>query len=544
MIYEAHVKGLTRLHPDVPQQIRGTYDALGHPRVVEHLQRIGITAVELLPIQSFVDDKFLVDKGLRNYWGYSSLAYFAPEPRYFSRSGVEGLHSAIAALHAAGIEVILDVVFNHTAEGDENGPTLSLRGVDNAVYYRLPPENLAGYVNATGTGNTINAAHPQVVRLVMDALRHWVETYRIDGFRFDLGTVLARDPVDFDPNAGFLAAAAQDPVLRFTKLIAEPWDVGHGGYRLGGFPRGWSEWNDVYRDTVRRFWRGEQAQLPALSRAITGSQEVFQGSGRHPWASINYVTSHDGFTLHDLSAYERRHNQANGEENRDGHHNNLSLNHGVEGETDDPDILALRAQYRRNLLATLFLSLGTPMLLAGDEFSRSQGGNNNAYCQDNETSWVDWQERTIDPEFLGFVATLTEIRRSHPALRRFDYFDGIPDAGTGLSDTYWLAPEGREMTMDDWAADWRRTIGFQFGNDAGPDARLLLIFNGADDEVVFQLPDEFPGEKWRPVFDSSTADGRADPEAPGLTAGGSMPVPARSVQLLKHVAKRTRSGRA
>jgi isoamylase len=533
VIYEAHVKGLTELHPDVPPVMRGTYAALGHPAVIRHLLKLGITAVELLPIHAFADDRFLVEKGLRNYWGYSTLAYFAPETRYLGEPGAVGLKTAIRALHDAGIEVILDVVYNHTAEGSHIGPTLSLRGIDNASYYKLPPDNPHVCWDATGTGNTLNLSHPRVLQMVMDSLRHWVETYHIDGFRFDLTTTLARDPFAFTERSGFLRAVAQDPVLNRVKLIAEPWDVGEGGYRLGGFPPGWSEWNDQFRDCVRSFWRGDPEQLPKFTRVITGSQEVFQHSGRHPWASINFVTAHDGFTLDDLVSYNERHNLANGEDNRDGHGHNLSWNFGVEGPTDDSAIIVLRGRQKRNLLATLLFSQGVPMLLMGDELSRSQRGNNNAYAQDNAISWLDWEEGSeLDPDLLVFCRRLAQLRRDHEAFHRRAFHTGAPVRGTGLKDVYWLAPEGREMTNRDWGDGMRRAIGMQLGNDASDGKRLLILFNAEPDGILFALPEDLPG-RWRPILDSTSTDGGAlDPEIV-LEPGGSFSMTARSLVLFR-----------
>jgi glycogen operon protein len=448
LIYEAHVKGLTKLHPELPPDLRGTYEALGHPVIIEHLLRLGVTALELLPIHAFSNDHFLVRRGLVNYWGYSSLGFFAPEARYLGPAGLNGLKSAIAALHRAGIEVILDVVYNHTAELEETGPTLSFRGIDNAVYYKAYPGDPRRTFNCTGCGNSLDASHPAVAQHVLDSLRFWVEEYHVDGFRFDLAPTLARNPYAFDSDAPFLKGLAADPVLSTVKLIAEPWDIGDDGYRLGGFPPPWGEWNDRFRDPVRRFWRGDQGQVLGLVRGVAGSREILEGSGRGPTASVNYVASHDGYTLEDLVSYEQRHNWPNGEENRDGHEPNHSWNCGAEGPTDDPDILHLRARQKRNLLASLMLSQGVPMLLMGDELSRSQRGNNNAYCQDNEVTWLDWVDaRKADPDLPAFVARLAEIRRSHAALRRDDFLDGIPDPATGLKDVHWLAPDGRRWSL-------------------------------------------------------------------------------------------------
>jgi glycogen operon protein len=534
-IYEAHVKGLTELHPDMPPQIRGSFAALGHPAAVEHLVKLGITAIELMPIHAFSDDRFLVEKGLRNYWGYSTLAFFAPEPRYLGEAGVIGFKSAIRTLHDAGIEVILDVVYNHTAEGNHLGPTLSWRGIDNASYYKLSPENPRFCWDSTGTGNTLDLDHPRVLQMVLDSLRHWVETYHIDGFRFDLASTLAREPYGFSDRAGFLRAVGQDPVLNRVKLIAEPWDVGEGGYRVGGFPPGWSEWNDQFRDTVRGFWRGDPGQLPKLTQVMTGSREIYEPSGRHPWASVNFVTAHDGFTLQDLVSYNERHNEANGENNQDGHGHNLSWNCGVEGPTDDPEVLALRARMKRNFLATLFFSQGVPMMLMGDELSRTQGGNNNAYAQDNEISWFDWEEgMAADPDLLRFAQNLIALRRRYDAFNRRAYLTGATVPLNGLKDVYWLAPEGREMTTEDWGDGLRRTFGMQLGNDAADGERFLLLINAAPDEVEFRVPEDFPEGDWVQVFDTSLPEGLVRQSPAVLAPGGSFPLKERTLVLFQH----------
>jgi glycogen operon protein len=532
VIYEAHVKGLTELHPDVPPALRGTYDALSHPAVIEHLVKLGITAIELLPIHAFADDRFLVEKGLRNYWGYSTLAYFAPEPRYYGEAGVIGLKAAIRALHDANIEVFLDVVYNHTCEGSQLGPTLSFRGIDNAVYYKLSPENPRFNWDSTGTGNTLDLSHPRVLQMVMDSLRYWVEAYHVDGFRFDLASTLARDPHNFSNRAAFLQACVQDPVLGRVKLIAEPWDVGSGGYQVGGFPIGWSEWNDQFRDTIRGFWRGDPGQLPKVTQVMTGSREIFEPSGRQSWTSVNFVTAHDGFTLQDLVSYNERHNEANGENNQDGHGHNLSWNCGVEGPTDDPEVLRLRARLKRCLMSTLLLSQGMPMLLMGDELSRTQGGNNNAYCQDNEISWLDWESDGGDPDFLAFVQNLIALRKRFDAFRRRDFLSGATVPPTSLKDVYWLAPEGREMTNEDWSNGNRRALGMQLGNDAPDGGRFLILFNAAPEPVDFQLPKQ-PGGNWFQVFDTELPEGlvRGVPEL--LEAGGTFPLPARSLVLFQ-----------
>ncbi|MBX9740534.1 MAG: glycogen debranching protein GlgX [Beijerinckiaceae bacterium] len=533
LIYEAHVKGMTNLHPDIPPVMRGTYTALADPHVIDHLVSLGVTAIELMPIHSFVDDRFLHEKGLRNYWGYSTLNFFTPEARYFGPDGVYGLRAAIRALHEANIEVILDVVYNHTAEGSHLGPTLSFRGVDNASYYKLSPENKRFSWDSTGTGNTLDLNHPRVMQLVLDSLRYWVEDFHIDGFRFDLAPSLARDPREVDERAGFLRAVSQDPVLSRVKLIAEPWDLGDGGYRVGGFPPGWSEWNDRYRDNVRAFWRGDPGQLSSLAQALTGSREIFGPRGRGPGASIQYIASHDGFTLQDLVSYNERHNEANGEDNKDGHPHNLSWNCGVEGPTDDPDVNELRRKQKRNLLATLLFSIGVPMLLMGDERSRTQGGNNNAYAQDNETSWMDWSDLTDDPHFISFVRALVTLRRRYDVFGRRSFLSGQPIAGVGLKDIYWLAPEGREMNAQDWQQDLRRCLGLQLGNDLPAGRRFLMLMNAAPEDVSFQLGADFPGREWVHVFDTCNEIGLVRGKPAVLEAGGTFLIPSRSLSLFQ-----------
>ncbi|MBX9758239.1 MAG: glycogen debranching protein GlgX, partial [Beijerinckiaceae bacterium] len=535
IIYEAHVKGLTIMHEAVPHAVRGTFTALGHPAIVDHLVKLGVTAVELLPIHAFADDRFLLERGLRNYWGYSTLNFFSPEPRYLGPGGVNGLRSAIRTLHAAGIEVILDVVYNHTAEGNHLGPTLSWRGLDNAVYYKTPPEAPRMAWDSTGTGNTLDLSHPRVLQMVTDSLRHWVEAYHVDGFRFDLASTLARDPFDFNQRSGFLQAIAQDPLLSRVKLIAEPWDVGEGGYRVGGFPVGWAEWNDKWRDSVRGFWRGDPNQLPDLARALTGSREIYEISRRHPWASVQFIASHDGFTLHDLVSYNERRNEANGEGNKDGHSHNLSWNCGAEGPTGDPDVNATRALQKRNLLATLLLSVGTPMLLMGDELSRTQGGNNNAYAQDNETSWLDWASgREHDPELFDFVRTLVRMRRDYGSFRRTAFLSGRTLAETGLKDVYWLAPEGREMSEEDWAQNLRRALGMQIGNEGHGERRFLILLNSAPESVTFTLAANFPADAFVQVLDTRIGDGLVRDAPFVLRPGGAFPLQARSLVLFQH----------
>ncbi|MCJ2082860.1 glycogen debranching protein GlgX [Methylobacterium sp. J-090] len=531
VIYEAHVKALTQLHPDVPEAARGTYAALAHPAIIEHLLKLGVTAIELLPIQAFADDRFLVDKGLVNFWGYSPLNYFAPDPRYRGPAGIGGLRAAIRELAAAEIEVFLDVVYNHTAEADHSGPTLSFRGIDNASYYKLEPDNPRREIDCTGCGNTLDLDHPRVMQLTLDSLRHWVTAYGVAGFRFDLATSLGRVPHDFSAKAAFFQAVAQDPVLSRVKMIAEPWDIGQGGYQLGAYPRGWSEWNDQFRDSVRGFWRGDRGVLSKVTQGLSGSREIFAGSGRTPLASINYAASHDGFTLADVVAYEDKHNLANGEDNRDGHGHNLTRNYGVEGPTDDPAIVGLRARQKRNILATIMLAQGVPMLLMGDERSRSQGGNNNAYNQDNATNWVDW-ESDPDPALTAFVANLTRLRREQPALRRRDFLDGGAVEDGPLRDVHWLSPCGAEMDGDAWADEGRQAFGMQIGNDL-PDAdRLLLLVNAAEEPCDFTFAAVIGGP-WSLVFDTTRATG-AVPEGQTLfPAGARLRLDGRALYVLR-----------
>jgi isoamylase len=532
LIYEAHVKGLTRLHPAVPERWRGAYLGLAQAPVLDHLVRLGVTAVELLPVWAFIDERRLVERGLVNYWGYNPLAFMAPEPRYALADPVAELKAAIAALHGAGLEVILDVVLNHTAESDADGPTLSLRGLDQAAYYRLGPDGRP--VNHTGCGNTLDLAQPLMLRLALDALRHWAVAYGVDGFRFDLGAVLGRDRTDhFDPDAPFLQALRQDPVLAGKKLIAEPWDLGPDGYRLGGFPQPMAEWNDRFRDCVRRFWKGDEGMAPELAARLLGSADIFEGSRRPPQASINLLTSHDGFTLADLGAYARRHNEANGEANRDGHAESHGLNHGVEGPSEDPAVEAARARHRRNLLATLLLAQGTPMLLMGDELRRSQGGNNNAYCQDNPTSWCAWDR--VDRDLLAFVRKLAGLRRAHPALRRRRFLHGRHRDAAGRSDVTWLAEDGRTKTPGHWQEPGRRRLALLLAGAAAPDldrdgrplhdATLLLLLNAAAEPAAFTLPALGDGNGWRALLDTAAARDDA-------VLRGSVTVAARSLLLL------------
>ncbi|GEL40101.1 glycogen operon protein GlgX homolog [Methylorubrum extorquens] len=532
VIYEAHVKALTRTHPALSEAERGTYLGLAHPAIIEHLLKLGVTALELLPIQAFADDRFLVDKGLVNFWGYQPYNYFAPEPRYLGEGGASGLRFAIRELASAGIETLIDVVYNHTAEGDHRGPTLAFRGIDNASYYKLDPDNLRRNIDCTGCGNTLNVAHPRVMRMVLDSLRHWVTAYGVAGFRFDLATSLGRAPSDFSPQAAFFQAVQQDPVLSRVKLIAEPWDIGGGGYQLGGYPYGWSEWNDQFRDNLRGFWRGDSGTLAKLTQGLSGSREIFLPSGRSPLASINFVASHDGYTLADVVAYEEKHNEANGEENRDGHGHNLSANYGVEGPTDDFRILALRARQKRNMLACVFFAQGVPMLLMGDERSRTQSGNNNAYCQDGALSWMDW-ENDPDPTLTEFVANLAALRRVCCSLRRRHFLVGSRVGETALKDVHWLSPDGTEMDAAAWGDGERRAFGMQMSNDIEDSERVLTLMNAAPEPCPFALPPDLGGP-WRPVFDTTLDTGKVlDGARPPVPVGGTVDLPERAVLVLK-----------
>lgn len=503
LIYEAHVKGATIRHPAIAPDLRGTYEGLASAPMLDHLTRLGVTAVELLPVQAMKSENALLERGLVNYWGYNTAGFFAPEPRYFGPSGAAGFRAMVDRFHSAGIEVILDVVYNHSAEGDHLGPTFSFRGLDNHAYYRLSDGQPRYYVNDTGCGNTLDTRHPFVIRMIMDSLRHWVETMGVDGFRFDLATTLAREAHGFDAGAGFLDALAQDPVLAGVKLIAEPWDVGPGGYQLGGFPAGFCEWNDRYRDTVRRFWRGDRQSGQDLGRALLGSAEIFDTHGRRAWASVNYAAAHDGFTLADTTRYETRHNHANGEGNADGHHANYSQNFGVEGDSGDPAIRAARAQRQRNLLATLFLSQGTPMLLCGDEGGHSQSGNNNAYCQDNDTTWIDWA--ALDPELIGFTAALSRFRRDHPVLRQPDFLHGAMRPSDGKPDVEWRGLDGTPLNWRDpglasLALHLRGSADSARGAALGDE--VFIAINREDGPMDLVLPD--PGQAvWQRRIDTA-----------------------------------------
>jgi glycogen operon protein len=518
IFYETHVKGMTKRHPGVPEHLRGTYAGMAQPVVVDYLRSLGVTSVELLPVHAFLDDSYLLDKGLRNYWGYNTIGFFAPDPRYSATNKIDEFKEMVARLHDAGIEVILDVVYNHTAEGNERGPTLSFKGVDNASYYRLLPDQPRFYINDTGTGNTVNLSHPRVLQMVTDSLRYWATEMRVDGFRFDLATILAREPYGFDQGGGFLDSCRQDPVLSSVKLIAEPWDCGPGGYQVGAFPPGWAEWNDKFRDNMRAFWKGDEGKLREVAARVTGSGDVFNQRGRKPWASVNFISAHDGFTLNDLVSYNDKHNEANGEENRDGHSHNLSWNHGAEGPTDDPAIRALRERQKRNLLATLLLAQGTPMLLAGDEFGRTQNGNNNTYCQDNELNWLDWEGVTDEGrKLIAFVRRLIALRQSFPVLRRARFFIGEWNEELGVKDVSWLTPDGAEMAAENWHDDNARCMGIMLDGRAqatgikrpAGDATLLLVVNSHHDVVRFKLPEVVGGARWELLVDTNLPDQEA-----------------------------------
>ncbi len=545
VLYEAHVRGFTARHPDVPPALRGTYAGLVSPAALDHLTSLGITAVELLPVHHHADDRALIERGLTNYWGYSSIGFFAPHAPY-SASGDRGEQVAefkamVKALHRAGIEVILDVVYNHTAEGNHLGPTLSFRGIDNLAYYRLVPGALRYYEDYTGTGNTLNMGHPRVLQLLMDSLRYWVTEMHVDGFRFDLAPALARGQDRVDRPAMFFAVLNQDPVLSRVKLIAEPWDLGEGGYQVGKFPPGWAEWNGRYRDGIRRYWRGDPGQVADLAYRLTGSSDLYQHDGRRPYASVNFITSHDGFTLADLVSYNGKHNEANGEENRDGTDHNLSWNSGVEGRTDDLSLLALREQRMRNFLATLFLSQGVVMLCGGAEIGRTQQGNNNAYCQDNAISWWDWDLDDRARRLLAFTRLLIRLRAEHPELHRRNFFHGRPLCAAHMKDLVWLRPDGGEMAESEWRAATVRAFGFRLCGEAMDDVNergepitddtLLVLLNADPHATSFVLPDAHPGIRWETLIDTTI---ESETAAPSLHAvGESVTVAARSLQFLR-----------
>ncbi|AFL87777.1 glycogen debranching enzyme GlgX [Terriglobus roseus DSM 18391] len=508
VLYEIHAKGYTKLHPDLPENLRGTYAGLGSKPVIDHIESLGVTSIELLPIQTFMDESHLRDINLTNYWGYNTIGFFAPDPRYAAdpKRALQEFKTMVAQYHEHCIEVILDVVYNHTAEGNERGPTLSFKGIDNASYYRLHAENRRYYINDTGTGNTVNVNHPRVLQMICDSLRYWVLETHVDGFRFDLGTILAREPGGFDRGSGFLKVVMQDPVLSRVKLIAEPWDIGPGGYRVGEFPPGWMEWNDTFRDRSRGFWIGRDNSTD-LAKSLTGSPEIFDHHGRRPWTSVNFITAHDGFTMGDLVSYNDKHNLDNGENNRDGSNDNRSWNCGVEGPTDDANILALRGRQMRNLMATLLLSQGTPMILGGDEFARTQRGNNNAYCQDNDISWVDWSLRESNTSTLAFTKKLLALRHRYPVLRSNRYLHDELDAESGIRELCWFLPDGSETQRSTWSGDTPQCFGMMIDGEARPSGlaerghteSLFLIVNDYHQDANFTLP---TNGKWRLLVDT------------------------------------------
>ena len=539
VIYETHVKGMTKLHPRVPPALRGTYLGLAHPAVIEHLLALGVTAIELLPVHHFVHDHALTERGLVNYWGYNTIGYFAPHAEYASRAGdqVTEFKEMVRLFHAAGLEVILDVVYNHTAEGNQMGPTLSFRGLDNAAYYRISPEDPRYYVDYTGCGNSLNMRDPHVLQLIMDSLRCWAVEFQVDGFRFDLASALARELHAVDRLSAFFDLIQQDPVLRGVKLIAEPWDVGEGGYQVGNFPPQWSEWNGRYRDTLRDFWRGHDAQLGEIASRYTGSSDLYDWTSRRPNASINFITAHDGFTLRDLVSYDEKHNEANGEQNRDGESHNRSWNCGAEGPTDDPAVLELRAQQQRNLFATLLLSQGVPMISAGDEIGRSQGGNNNGYCHDSPLSWLDWE--AADEGMLEFARLVVSLRTKHPIFRRRRFFAGRDVRGDGLSDIGWFRPDGKPMTDRDWSEAFAKSLAvFLNGDGLGPGARgerilddhFYVMFNAHHEPIPFRVPDRVGGP-WTEILDTARPQG-PDSDRRQLSAGARVRVGPRSLRLL------------
>ncbi|MEE2034396.1 glycogen debranching protein GlgX [Rhodococcus chondri] len=548
VIYEAHVKGMTATHPDIPDYLRGTYAGLAHPAIIDHLKELGVTAIELMPVHQFMHDQVLLDQGLSNYWGYNTFGFFAPHTQYSSSSKpsavVAEFKAMVRAYHEADIEVILDVVYNHTAEGNHLGPTISFRGIDNAAYYRLVDDDKAHYMDYTGTGNSLNARHPHTLQLIMDSLRYWVTEMHVDGFRFDLASTLARELHDVDRLSAFFDLVQQDPVVSQVKLIAEPWDVGEGGYQVGNFPGLWTEWNGKYRDTVRDYWRGEPATLGEFASRLTGSSDLYEDTGRRPGASINFVTAHDGFTLADLVSYNEKHNDANGEDNRDGESHNRSWNCGVEGPTDDPEVLALRARQQRNILATLMLSQGTPMLAHGDEIGRTQQGNNNVYCQDNELSWMNWTLAEENADLLAFTRNVVALRTTHPVFRRRRFFEGRPiRSGDQSRDIAWRTPSGDEMTPEDWDSGFGKSLAVFLNGDGIPepdhrgqrvaDDSFLLCFNAHHETLDFVTPDGPHAQEWTVALDTAVGDGLRDLT---LEAGKPVRVEARSMLVLRRTA--------
>lgn len=546
VIYEVHVKGFSQRHPGIPEHLRGSYLALASQPAIEHFHKLGVNVVELMPVHHRVDDRHLVDNGLANYWGYNTLAFLAPEARYASTGmgdeSVREFKQMVHALHAAGIEVILDVVYNHTAEGNHMGPTLSLRGIDNASYYRLVAEEPRYYMDYTGCGNTLNMLHPRVLQLIMDSLRYWVLEMHVDGFRFDLASALARELHEVDKLGAFFDIIHQDPVLSQVALIAEPWDLGEGGYQVGNFPVGWNEWNGKYRDTIRRFWRGDGSTAPEFATRLCGSSDLYEHSNRRPYASVNFVTAHDGFCLEDLVSYNDKHNDANGEENRDGESNNLSWNCGVEGPTDDADVLAMRERQKRNFMATLMLSQGVPMIRAGDELSHSQQGNNNAYCQDNELSWLDWNLDDRKQQFLDFVADMVAMKQQQPVLHRPKFFQGRAIRGCDVKDIVWLDPSGREMTDEAWGAGFVRAMGMRLAGDAIEEVdergerlagdTLLILLNADANALDFAFAPQDGGRQWELLFDTAVAA----PEQTVFNQDNTFPLQGRSTAVFRLIA--------
>ena len=538
IFYETHVRGFTKLHPAVPKELRGTFSGMAAKEVVDYIRDMGITSVELLPIHTFINDSNLIEKDLTNFWGYNTIGFFAPDPRYSSKPAFAHAEfkEMVAHLHDAGLEVILDVVYNHTAEGNELGPSLSFKGIDNASYYRLLPDQNRYYINDTGTGNTLNLSHPRVLQMVTDSLRYWVQEMHVDGFRFDLGTILAREPDGFDQGSGFLHACGQDPVLNGVKLIAEPWDCGPGGYQVGGFPPGWAEWNDKYRDETRAFWKGDEGLTPKLAARMSASADMFNKRGRKPWATVNFITAHDGFTLRDSVSYNDKHNEANGENSRDGSDNNHSWNHGVEGESDDDEINETRRRSMRNMLATLLLSQGTPMLLAGDEFGRTQRGNNNAYCQDNDISWVDWNIPDWGKAQAALVKRLIALRQKYPILHRGRFFTGQEIDGLGVKDVTWINATGAEMQGDEWGDGGMRCFGMLIDGRAqatgirrpGQDTTMLIALNAHHGMVGFTLPECTNGAGWELLLDTNVPE---DPRKQTFAIGEEYLVNGRSLLL-------------
>ncbi len=541
VIYEAHVKGFTMQHPDIPPQFRGTYAGLAMDPAVEHLQRLGVTTIELMPVHTFLDDRHLIERGLHNYWGYNSIGFLAPDSRYSASGQISEFKTMVKTLHKAGIEVILDVVYNHTAEGNQLGPTLSFRGLDNASYYRLQDDDKRYYKDYTGCGNTLDMQHSCVLQLIMDSLRYWVLEMHVDGFRFDLASALARELHEVNQLGTFFDTIRQDPVLSTIKLIAEPWDLGEGGYQVGNFPLGWAEWNDKYRDSIRAYWKGDGGLIGEMAQRLTGSCDLYERSGRKPHSSINFLCAHDGFTLHDLVSYDGKHNEANQEDNRDGNDNNLSWNCGAEGDTDDAAVNALRARQKRNLLATLLFSQGVPMLIAGDEMGHSQQGNNNAYCQDNPISWLNWKLKPQDSELLEFTRRVIGLRKGHPLFRRSFFFQGRPIRGGEVKDIIWLNPDGSEISDEHWDQAFSRCLGVYFagGKLIETDRRgrrlkddnLLLLFNAHHEDIAFMLPEFEEHHTWDVLID--TIDAIGVPENSRYKAGQTYPLSGRALVLLK-----------